>query len=418
MSTIDELITIISDRRPKKLDRKTQDKFSDLPIDLKHLILQHLPIEEIVRTSILCTQWRHVIYSHPNLIFDQNSYDHWLKNQCYTPFKSPVDEFLKSIIQILSNYTGLLERFILYVPYEEVWKNSHSLVRQIVSVVPKTITHLCVRNGAHDECRLKISFFKELTHLELDRCSIPSRLQTTLFPKLTQLDLRRVCNTHDLVHALKRIAPRLEHLRLWSCYELDHDGTTIDVPSLTELFMDKCCFYVLLSSDTSKLSSVTIGLDRHWSSLIGFHQHLHTLTRLEILDSYTFQCLNQMKLADDTSWALQKLIIHGINQSGSEGSVIGLVELLQRAKNVRELWIKDTTRRGRCQSDDSLPFRFKGVTLDRLRTLSFTIQCVSRVDVLLLKCLLGCAPALVKLNIGFGGRLCVSERQNIEKKLL
>ncbi|KAK9672548.1 hypothetical protein RND81_12G107500 [Saponaria officinalis] len=390
-----------------------------LPIEIKHLILQHLPIEEIARTSILCTQWRHVIYSHPNLIFDQNSYNHWLKNQCYTPFKSPVDEFLKSIIRILSNYTGLLKRFTLYVPYEEVWKNSHSLVRQIVSMVPKTITHLCVRNDAHNMFQLKISFFKELTHLELDRCTILSRLRTTLFPKLTQLDLSRVCITRDLVHALERIAPRLERLRLRSCYGLDRDATTVDLPSLTELFMDKCRFYVVL--DTLKLSSVTIGLDRQWSSLIGFHQYLHKLTRLEILDFYTFrvlyQGLKQIELANDTPWAVQTLIIHGIDLSESEYSGTGLIELLQRAKSVRELWIKDTTRPGRCQSDDSLSCRFKGVTMDQLRTLSFTFQCVSRVDVLLLKCLLDCAPALVKLNIGFSGKLGVSERQNVEKKV-
>ncbi|XP_074318996.1 uncharacterized protein LOC141655881 [Silene latifolia] len=399
----------MSSQKSIKLERcdetTGEDRISELHPDLKHLILKDLTVKEIARTSVLSTQWRHIFRNHPYLIFDHTAY-YYSRNNQYMNNRT-VDEFLKTIKRILSTHTGLLDQFVLYVVHKQKSTNTLSLVDQVMSIVPTTITKLRVNIQFNERYAVTITQFPELTYLEIYCCSLKYH-PTTTFLKLTRLHLYALSVPHNLFQPLSRIAPNLERLSFWCCDWPDGDTVTIDAPRLKEFVMNNCRLRHCSFSETTSLSSVTLHLKHQLNNNSdGFCHVLPKLTSLEILNMTSTigvlaPCLKPIEFSECKPWALKKLNLRGLRLTQASTFMPELILLLKRAKNLEELWIEDySTESDELHHDNFDKFIFKDVTLDRLGRLSLVLLGESHHGLQLLRSIRPCLPVLMNLNIGY-----------------
>lgn len=151
---------------------------SDLPEDVKNLILSHLPIRDAVRTSILSKQWRHNWVSIPDLVFDK---DCFIKGASKTEHANVVD-------QVLLGHVGPIRTFSCtpYVP------RSSDIYRWIPFLSRNGIKNLLLAgNILADKYDVPSSIFycQELCHLELSRCMLKVPPTSKGFQNLLVLNL-------------------------------------------------------------------------------------------------------------------------------------------------------------------------------------------------------------------------------------
>ncbi|KAL6212954.1 hypothetical protein ACLB2K_018169 [Fragaria x ananassa] len=194
------------------------DRLSSLPCHIIEQILQHLPMKEAVRTSVLSTKWRyrsstlgHLVFDHQcvsarNQITFVNIVDHVLLLHT-----GPIDMFKLSNRDFFA--TSDIDRWILYL--------TRSSVKEFVLEIWK---------GARFTMPSGLFSLKELTHLELFNCLLKPPSTFKGFRNSKSLDIQHVTVAQDVFENLIVSCPLLERLTL-----MNFDGFTdlnIDAPNL------------------------------------------------------------------------------------------------------------------------------------------------------------------------------------------
>lgn len=88
-------------------------RISNLPAELIHCILAHLPIHDVARTSVLSRLWRNIWKMHPFLILDQQFF---LTLRFKKTKDTILSAFSEAINMILLSHTGPILVFKLFIP--------------------------------------------------------------------------------------------------------------------------------------------------------------------------------------------------------------------------------------------------------------------------------------------------------------
>ncbi|XP_070021572.1 F-box/FBD/LRR-repeat protein At1g13570-like [Nicotiana sylvestris] len=98
-------ITMICCKRLKvEGDKLKLDRLTDLPINVKHQIQEHLSIEDAAKMSVLSRPWRHVWASIPKFVFSAQF--------CLS---KPPDILVDVINTILSQHVRAIKTFLLNI---------------------------------------------------------------------------------------------------------------------------------------------------------------------------------------------------------------------------------------------------------------------------------------------------------------
>ncbi|RWR80786.1 F-box/FBD/LRR-repeat-like protein isoform X1 [Cinnamomum micranthum f. kanehirae] len=194
--------------KPKQARQSSQGSvvsISDLPEDVKNLILSHLPIRDAVRTSILSKKWMHNWVSIPDIVFDK---DCFIKGALKTEHANVVD-------QVLLGHVGPIRTFSCtpYVP------RSSDIYRWIPFLSRNGIKNLILAgNVVADRYDVPSSIFycQELCHLELSDCMLKVPPTSKGFQNLSVLNLFYVSISVDDIALLISKCPLLETLKLRS----------------------------------------------------------------------------------------------------------------------------------------------------------------------------------------------------------
>jgi hypothetical protein len=87
------------------------DRISDLPGNVIDVILKHLNIPELVRTSVLSTKWRYMWKSVPELEFCEDFFSRFKYHD------DPDLEISRIITEVLSLHNGPIYKFSLQISY-------------------------------------------------------------------------------------------------------------------------------------------------------------------------------------------------------------------------------------------------------------------------------------------------------------
>ena len=91
------------------------DRISNLPVNLKDLILERLPLHDAARTAVLSKSWRNVWETHPVLVFDDVFFSRMVSG---IDEQAQVSNVSRTISNILLLHDGSVSRFHLSVPLE------------------------------------------------------------------------------------------------------------------------------------------------------------------------------------------------------------------------------------------------------------------------------------------------------------
>ncbi|XP_043695935.1 F-box/FBD/LRR-repeat protein At1g13570-like isoform X2 [Telopea speciosissima] len=205
----------------------TLDMLSNLPENILEIIFSHLSIRDVVRTSILSTNWRYKWVSIPHLIFN---------DKCIPDSDSSFghDKLLKIVNHVLLLHKGPILTFKI--------SSSHL---QTCSEIDSWILHLSLNSLT--EFKLQISksrrhnvlpclfTFRKLIHLTLVGCIIVPPVKFKGFECLKNLIFQKVTLSNATLKCLVSACPQLESLTL-----IDMDGPThieISNPKLKYLWI-------------------------------------------------------------------------------------------------------------------------------------------------------------------------------------
>ncbi|CAL4892497.1 unnamed protein product [Urochloa decumbens] len=202
-------------------------RISDLSNDLLLSILSLLPAKEVVRTSVLSTQWRHLWASVPCLNISEDQFD--VQNE---------EQFNKFVNSILLKRRALLERFCLHsagTGHANFWIN------------------LAVENNVKD-----IEFCD--TGRNSDLPILDSSIIDFGYGGLKILRLGHVLVPSDVFDTLNESCPSLQELELALCTV---EGPDISSPSLVHLTLISCTTFGDLIICTPKLVYLKIESPRY-----------------------------------------------------------------------------------------------------------------------------------------------------------
>ncbi|XP_071713047.1 F-box/FBD/LRR-repeat protein At1g13570-like [Rutidosis leptorrhynchoides] len=195
-------------REVSKLSTK-DDIISSMPDIVITHILNLLPIQDAVRTSILARNWRFKWTTLTQLVFDEDFVEYLLR--LYVEGNDNwYDE--RIISNLLIHLKGPITKFFLHVPNEKEL-NVKDLHHWVLILSRKGIMELTLENcnGREIELPTYLSSCLELTHLKLYNCHFHSVPTFGSFPNLLSLDLSWVTFASDFCEIII-MCPRLEIL--------------------------------------------------------------------------------------------------------------------------------------------------------------------------------------------------------------
>lgn len=191
-------------------DTLNLDGLTDLPINVKHQIQEHLSIEEAAKMSVLSRPWRHVWASIPKLLFS----DQFCNSK-------PSHKLIDVINTILSQHLGAIKIFLVNI--SSIPSSKHSVIDQWMILLSKNglkdLTLLNLNNA-----RYKLPAFMygvQLERLDLDTCIFRPPCNFKGFPKLKLLSLRRVILQLDTASSFLWM-PNVRVLNFAACRPLHH----------------------------------------------------------------------------------------------------------------------------------------------------------------------------------------------------
>nr|GMD63268.1 F-box/FBD/LRR-repeat protein At1g13570-like [Ipomoea batatas] len=401
--------------------RATDDRFINLPTDVLNCIIDHLPVRDAARTSILSRKWRYIWAAHPNVVLDPEDIVTVTKND-FVGIGNVI--LLEHIGPILTFYVDLSDVHMSQYPNIDLW---------ILYVSRNGLRELRVENSSCDLYALPSYVFlcQELMALDLSKCIFKQPCGTIRsFQNLKVLFLTQVAFKPE-VSASIFTASKLKTLHIEKCSGMDHlnfDGCS---PSLSSLVLYKnhgvklSCFMNCKSITYAKLvlpmEVKSFGPGKR-INLASLFEHWPLISNL-FLDGYHLKLLG----ADSITSALpvkvnylRDLTLYGINFTDLV-QISSILCLLHSSPRVHCLVIRMNVPT--VTADNNLVLQYlqerscMSEEINSLRDLKMKYFQGSRAEMLFVKLILACCPDLERVSF-VGNRIEASEVSNILKELV
>ncbi|KAF5762070.1 putative F-box domain, leucine-rich repeat domain superfamily, F-box-like domain superfamily [Helianthus annuus] len=352
---------------------------SSMPDNVVTNILDRLPLQDAVRTSILSRNWRFKWTMLSQLVFDYNFYKYLLKVEGRVTYE-------RIINRLLLHLKGVIRKFVLHTDVGRRYLDDEDIDQWIFFLSRQGIKDLTICNDDGPLLNLPTHLFSclELRHLKLDCYCFDPPASFRGFPNLLSLELRNVQFESGEVVKFFSQCPALTNLKILthSLYNL-YDKLVIKssiifdllgvLPKLQELYLEFLCCEFL--EDGAKKRSPT-----------------------------TFPCLKTLKL-------LAIDLENGIMLSCA-------FEMIKSFPNLQTLEITPNYYRDEKAAICSLDVDYNTLGMLQLRSVVFTYIKASESEVCLIKYLLACSPFLKKIVIRPHSCLALGEQMMFAKKLL
>ncbi|XP_019159971.1 PREDICTED: F-box/FBD/LRR-repeat protein At1g13570-like [Ipomoea nil] len=401
--------------------RAMDDQLLNLPTDVLNCILDCLPARDAARTSILSRKWRYIWAGHPNLVLDPQDIVTVTRND-FVGIGNRI--LLQHIGPILTFHVNLSAVHMSQYPNIDPW---------ILYLSSHGLRKLTVENSSRDLYALPSYVFlcQELTHLYLYNCIFKQPCGTIRsFQNLKALFLSQVAFKPE-VSASIFAASKLERLRLQSCSGMDHlnfDGCLSSLWALIlcnnhgvklSCFMNcKSITYACLVLP-NEFKSVGHGERINLASLI---EHWPLISNL-FLDGYYLKLLaagSIMSAFPVKINYLRDLTLFQINFTDlvQISSILCLLHSSPRVHSL-EIMINVAT----ATADNNLVLQYlqepscMSEEINSLRALKIKYFQGSRAQMLFVKLILACCPALERVSF-VDKKVVASEVSNILKELV
>ncbi|XP_019160008.1 PREDICTED: F-box/FBD/LRR-repeat protein At1g13570-like [Ipomoea nil] len=405
--------------------REMEDKIFNLPSDVLNCILDHLPVRDAARTSILSREWRYIWANHPNLVLEPKNMFGDLANFTSRDFIDIVDgilfQHIGPILTFKVNLPDLPDVDFTQVPYVDRW---------ILYLSRNGLRKLTLDNSSYFLYVLPSHIFlcQGLTHLVLSKCIFKPPCGTTRsFHSLKNLSLNLVV-INPKVSASIFSASRLEYLNLTECIGIDHLNFDGCVESLLHLVLKKnnevklSCFMNCKSITRAYLAKKGESFDpneridftclfEHWSQISKLTlngQQLKFLAADSVTSALPVEVNN-----------LRDLRLFGINFTDLDqiSCILCLLHSSPRLNNlvilVKVPWTAD--------KDPALQYLQEHIRISEhinsLQTLKIKYFEGSRSQMLFVKLILACCPSLERITF-VHNRVEAWNLSNILKELL
>ncbi|KAJ9558557.1 hypothetical protein OSB04_013171 [Centaurea solstitialis] len=382
---------------------------SNLPQHLIGSILERLPIEDAVRTSILSKSWRHTWTTMIVLLFDKQ-------------FSK------KTINDILTLHDGPVSKFNLHIPRIEL--DSFREVDQTMSLISrKSVQELVLANSNRCyELPSYVSSCSKLRNLELENCIFKPLVKFQVFSNLERLFLINIDFGVDSCGTLVTL-PQLRSLSLIKCKNVYNFN--IKASKFYSLIVFSCPDAMLLRLlDTPCLYLVALCFMEPFEDFVGVERMnlarlLSKLPKMEQLamDGHFMKFLSAEKIPRWLPHALNSLRYMRLKyfQLSDLDQLHGVLCLLRNSPNLEGLWMVWRLREPQVMDYDVGPAsnhlessNCLDQTLNRLQTVQIEYFEGSRPELLFIKLLLAHSPSLEELIIKPSGTSSdAHERVNI-----
>nr|KAJ0228443.1 hypothetical protein LSAT_V11C100032380 [Lactuca sativa] len=391
-----------------------EDKISNLPEHLIDSILERLPIEEAVRTSILSKKWRHRWTTMRALVFDKHFSNKFAKHEAFGH-----NRFISIINQVLFLHNGPILKFHLHIPY--IFVNSFQAIGQWMSFLSRNGVKELILTNSSRYYKLPSYVFSclDLTKLKLENCLYKPPLEFNGFLNLEELRLEEVDFGTSLC-GNKINLPQLKKLSLFTCKNKTAAVDCVACPDALLLgLMDSPC-----------LTSVFISSQNYTQDFVGVEKmNLATmLSNLPRLENFFTDSNFLMSLVAEK---IPKLLPRAISslkhlwllrfQLGDLEQLHAALCLLRNSPNLAKLTV---THSMEPQVDVGLALNHLespnclDCTLDQLQTVEMTRVEGSKPELLFIKLLLAHSPSLDKLTITPSQRTDAQKRFDIAKDVM
>ncbi|XP_071721265.1 F-box/FBD/LRR-repeat protein At1g13570-like [Rutidosis leptorrhynchoides] len=417
------LILIIDNNNPKRrfVTSFEVDRFSKLPENLIDLILERLPIQDVVRTNILSKRWRYRWTSMSSLVLDKQFSENFSINGAFGH-----NGFITISNQIFNFLKGPLLKLHLHIP-NMVLDSFQDVDQWILSLSRDDVIKELVLTNLNQRYQLPCYFFRclELRILELENCIIKPPLEFEGFLYLKDLCLKNIefgANLHGNIINL----PQLKKLKMDACTNVYN--FKIKSTKLFRLVVINCPDATLLQLLHSKCLSVVAivfknpiqGVER--VDLASLLSNMPCLVGL-VIDGYFLQ----FSIAEN----IPKWLPHPANnlfslnlrdfKFGDLFQLECVLCMLRNSPNLGELNVNNQRLRNMhldvqpalsyLEASDCLD-----QTLNRLRTINMMHVERSRPLMLFVKVLLAHSPNLENISIRPNATIDANEKYNFAKE--
>ncbi|XP_074324317.1 F-box/FBD/LRR-repeat protein At1g13570-like [Apium graveolens] len=189
------------------------DRISNLPLVLKHFILDRVPLHDAARTSILSKAWRITWTTKPVLAFDPlfclEAISKKTEKACLSAFSDAVD-------MILAAHTGPIVEIEIFIPPE---LDKHHISQWIEHLSKQDVLVLKLDNSENDACLIPSHFFNfsKLKEFRLKKWILSPPNADGCFTNLVTMDLYRIS-----ISAHISFGTKLQNLDLHYCTGIEH----------------------------------------------------------------------------------------------------------------------------------------------------------------------------------------------------
>ncbi|KAF7827911.1 F-box/FBD/LRR-repeat protein [Senna tora] len=400
--------SLVMSCRIEKADRDMPvDLISDLPRNVIDCILRHLPIRDLVRTSILSRKWRYMWLTVPSIEFDHIFFKNILTGGGHLK-----DHEIPSVItEVLFLHDGPLEKFYLVIPHNYPTR-VRCLSQWILYLSRSGIKELELKNCQEEPYKMPSHLFSclHLNYLGLGNFTLRPPPDFGGFKSLIGLNMCNVIIESNILESFISSCPLLEELTISYCFGFD--SLNISSPNLRILLIEGSG--VLKSICLKKLNNLvdlTIILERSMenldggrrSNLVDFFSSLPNIEKLRLVDGY-IKFLSTGSIQEKLSmmiYSLKHLVLHEISFT-ERGQISLLVCLLKSSPNLVEFEITiHNLEPGPIYRIGE--FIWNGYSLNRLRTVNIRVNTIFHGAVDLAEYLLKYSPVLEILTFKIDG---------------
>ncbi|XP_023731484.2 F-box/FBD/LRR-repeat protein At1g13570 [Lactuca sativa] len=406
-----------------------EDIISSLPEHLIDLILERVPLEEAVRTSILSKKWRYRWTKMGALVFDEQFFNKYSKNGAFGR-----NGFIMIIYKVLILHKGHISKFLLDIPNINMFLDSFEEVDQWMLLLSRNgVKELILTNSS--QCyKLPSYVFSclELRKLELENCFFKPPDEFEGFVYLNDLELCNVDFGANLCGTEINL-PQLKELSLFRCtnvYNFKIKATKLknlivfESPDsmVLHLLHNPCLMKVFMSF--LKPIDEFVRDERKTLSIV-----LSNLPKIKslYLDGLFFKVLIAEKLPKLLPCAISSLkhLCLLYYELSDLDQLHGALCLLRNSPNLESLSVRFVENEPQAirydvgpASDHLEAANCLDCTLEQLQTVEITYVEGSKPELLFIKLLLAHCPSLQKFTITTSGDLDAKKILDISKDVM
>ncbi|XP_045795678.1 F-box/FBD/LRR-repeat protein At1g13570-like isoform X3 [Trifolium pratense] len=377
------------------------DRISDLPSNVIDGILEHLSIRDVVRTSILSTNWRYMWTSVPTLEFQGRSFlpdDH-------LNYPSPVVS--KIITDVLMLHNGPIYKFNLFILYGCGFEITLECLNTWIPFLSRNVKHLeLVNHGTYlDKMPYIVFSCKELTKFRFGGFNLSIPPNFSGFKRLLNLKLESVTFESGALESLISGCPLLEKLSIEYCHGFEYFH--ISTPTLKVLYLefDENIKSICLKK-AQNLSDLTLVASEGWVS--GLIKSLPKNMQRFCIASFSdkknvFADIIPPTLLKSSFNSIKYLILADVNLN-ERREVLYIVSVLKSAPCLVELVIQNYSLVDIAQPPDhSEELECRSCCLNQLKTVNIKICATSNQDAMsLIRFILATSTSLKTLTFDVG----------------